>query len=44
MAAATFQKEKDAAEKDELKAAIEKDSLNTAAVTPKGRQQTNAQR
>jgi hypothetical protein len=35
MAAATFQKEKDAAEKDELKAAIEKDNLNVVAVTPK---------
>ncbi len=35
MAAATFQKEKDAAEKDELEAAIEKDNLNAAAVTPK---------
>jgi hypothetical protein len=35
MAAAFFQKEKDAAEKDELKAAIEKDNLNAAAVTPK---------
>jgi hypothetical protein len=35
MAAATFQKEKDAAEKDELKAAIEKDNLNAVAVMPK---------
>ncbi len=34
-AAATFQKEKDPAEKDELEAAIEKDNLNVAAVTPK---------
>ncbi len=35
MAATTFQKEKDAAEKDELEAAIEKDNPNAAAVTPK---------
>jgi hypothetical protein len=35
MVAVTFQKEKDAAEKDELEAAIEKDNLNGAAVTPK---------
>ncbi len=35
MVAATFQKEKDATEKDELEAAIEKDNLNVVAVTPK---------
>ena len=35
MAAATLQKEKDATEKDELKAVIEKDNLNAATGTPK---------
>jgi hypothetical protein len=35
MVAATFQKEKDAAEKDEFEAAIEKDNLYAVAVTPK---------